>query len=105
MNNHLPYFRSPLKNSMAHSTISCLTINQPDAPLGLANLLDIVRHDITQENDRQLHRLTFSSGYILSIEANSHSVTVRGTDISSTDSLCGKLTLLLDPGKKTRTAL
>lgn len=99
MNNYLPYFRLPKKKTTANSTTSCLTINQPEAPLGLANLLDIIRHDISQEHDRQLHRLTFSSGHTLYIEANSHGVTVRGTDISSTDSACGKLTLLLDPGK------
>ena len=99
MNHHLPYFRLPQKKVGSQPTISCMTINQAEAPLGLMNLLDIVRHDVCQENGQQTHQLTFRSGHILSIKANSRQVTVRGTKIISSDSVCGKLTLLMDPGK------
>lgn len=99
MNHQLPYFRFAQKRLSDSSNISCLTINKSSAPIGLANVLDIVRHDISHENDLQFHRLTFRSGYTLCIEANSQNVTVRGSSISSADSLCGTHTLLMDPGK------
>lgn len=84
---------------------SCLTINIPDATLGLDNLLDLVHHEIIQDQQTHIHRLTFKSGKTLYIEAGQHWVTVRGAHINyrtAPDAPCA--TILSDPARSPKPA-
>lgn len=82
---------------------SCLTLNQPGSTLGLTNLLDLIGHEICQEDDQQVHRLTFKSGQTLWIKADSRMVTVRGKHINfRSDPESPFSTLLGDPARKIR---
>ncbi len=82
---------------------SCLTLNQPGSTLGLSNLLDLIGHEICQEDDQQVHRLTFKSGQTLWIKADSRMVTVRGQYINFRSECDSSLsTLLGDPARKVR---
>lgn len=84
-------------------SISCLTINQSGSTLGLSNLLDLINHEICQEENQQIHRLTFKSGETLCIKADPRTITVRGSRINFySDSNFPHATLLGDPAKKTR---
>lgn len=96
MNKHWD-FRLPVCASEAGNT-SCLTINQPGSILGLSNLLDLISHEISQENDKQIHRLTFKSGQTLYIKADSRAVTVRGARINfDSDTRFPSTNFLSDP--------
>ena len=96
MNKHWD-FRLPVSASEAGS-ISCLTINQSGAMLGLSNLLDLVSHEISQEHGKHIHRLTFKSGQTLYIKADTRSVTVKGAHINfHSDTRHPLSTFLKDP--------
>ncbi|MDY7562619.1 hypothetical protein QN382_22010 [Pseudomonas sp. 10B1] len=90
-------FRIPKCTSDTGNT-SCLTINEPGSFLGLSNLLDLVRHEISHEHDKQIHRLTFKSGQTLFIKADARAVTVRGARINfNSDAKFPSTTYLCDP--------
>lgn len=90
-------FRLPASAEEAGNT-SCLTINHAGAILGLKNLLDVVSHEISQERDKHIHRLTFKSGETLYIKADARAVTVRGTRICyESDAHYPLTTVLSDP--------
>jgi hypothetical protein len=90
-------FRLPVNAAEAGNT-SCLTINQAGAILGLKNLLDVVSHEISQERDKHIHRLTFKSGEILHIKADPRTVTIRGARINyDNDTHYPSTTILSDP--------
>ncbi|MGV8916860.1 MAG: hypothetical protein ACOH2R_03495 [Pseudomonas sp.] len=96
MNKHWD-FRLPVSASEAANT-GCLTINQPGAMVGLSNLLDLVSHEISQEQGKKVHRLTFKSGHTLYLKSDTHSVTVRGPRINfDSDNAYPSRTLLSDP--------
>lgn len=83
--------------------ISCLTINQSGSILGLSNILDLINHEICQEENQQVHRLTFKSGETLCIKADPRTITVRGARINFySDSTFPYSTLLGDPAKRTK---
>lgn len=83
--------------------LSCLTINQSGSTLGLSNLLDLINHEICQEENQQVHRLTFKSGETLCIKADPRTITVRGARINFySDSAFPYSTLLGDPAKITK---
>jgi len=101
--NKYRYFRIPTCNAEPPAQASCLTINQPGSELGLSNLLDLIGHEICQEDDKQIHRLTFKSGQTLCIKADSRQVTVRGARINfRSDSKYPYATLLSDPATPNR---
>ncbi|MDB5993551.1 MAG: hypothetical protein JWP42_687 [Pseudomonas sp.] len=90
-------FRLPVSAAEAGNT-SCLTINQAGSILGLKNLLDVVSHEISQEHDKHIHRLTFKSGETLYIKADPRTVTIRGTRINyDSDANYPLTTFLSDP--------
>ncbi|WP_338521988.1 hypothetical protein NUH87_17335 [Pseudomonas batumici] len=94
------YFQQPLGTAAAADTSSCLTINQPGSPLGLSNLLDLISHEISRENNQQIHRLTFKSGQTLCIKADPQWITVRGRRINfHADSTYPYTTFLEDPAR------
>jgi hypothetical protein len=96
MNKHWD-FRLPVSAGEAGNT-SCLTINQPGSILGLRNLLDVVSHEISQEHNRHIHRITFKSGETLYIKADPQAVTIRGTRINyDSDNNYPSTTFLSDP--------
>ncbi|MDB6143909.1 MAG: hypothetical protein JWP80_2953 [Pseudomonas sp.] len=93
-------FRLPVSAAEASNT-SCLTINQTGAMVGLNNLLDLIYHEIIQEHDKQIHRITFKSGETLYIKADGHTVTVRGKYINyDSDSKFPFTTILSDPARR-----
>ncbi|MEB0043484.1 hypothetical protein [Pseudomonas sp. MH10] len=90
-------FRVPTCTSDIETT-SCLTITEPGSFLGLSNLLDLVSHDISQDHDKHIHRLTFKSGETLFIKTDAHAVTVRGSRINfDSDGKFPSTTYLSDP--------
>ncbi|NWB95991.1 hypothetical protein HX882_08835 [Pseudomonas gingeri] len=94
------YFQRSLGTVPNTETSSCLTINQAGSPLGLSNLLDLISHEISRENNQQIHRLTFKSGQTLCIKADSELVTVRGRRINfHADSTYPYTTFLEDPAR------
>lgn len=101
---HTFKLHSPVRQAiLCDQTQSCLTINIPGATVGLDNLLDLVHHEIIQDQQKHIHRLTFKSGKTLYIEADRQWVTVRGTRINyhtPADAPCA--TLLGDPAHSCR---
>jgi hypothetical protein len=91
-------FRLPVSDEEAGNT-ACLTINQAGSILGLRNLLDVISHDISQDHDKYIHRLTFKSGETLYIKADPRAVTIRGSRINfdSDDAQYPSTTFLGDP--------
>ncbi|WP_407313808.1 hypothetical protein [Pseudomonas sp. nanlin1] len=81
MNKYNP-IHFPLRRLGPSRRTSCLTINQPGAKLALMNLLDVVSHEITDNQDHQTHRLTFKSGEVLMIDAKECWINVRGAYVS-----------------------
>ena len=79
------FARHPAPTQHNDETNSCLTLNTSNARLALANLLDLTAHEIYSEYGRQLHRLTFKSGEVVTVEAGLHHVTVRGTGVAGYD--------------------
>ena len=101
--NEYAYFQRPLGTVPRAETSSCLTINQAGSPLGLSNLLDLISHEISRENNQQIHRLTFKSGQTLCIKADSQLITVRGRRINfHADSAYPYTTFLEDPARTGR---
>ncbi|WP_248799050.1 hypothetical protein [Pseudomonas sp. MWU13-2105] len=94
------YFQRPSGTGPNAETSSCLTINQSGSPLGLGNLLDLISHEISRENNQQIHRLTFKSGQTLWIKADSQLITVRGRRINfHADPAYPYTTFLEDPAR------
>ena len=94
------YFQRPLGTVPSAETSSCLTINQPGSPLGLSNLLDLISHEISREDNQQIHRLTFKSGQTLCIKADAQLTTVRGRRINfHADPTYPYTTFLEDPAR------
>ncbi len=92
------YFQRPPRPVGHSSRMSCLTINQPGARLALNNLLDLISHEIHQQDDEKVHRLTFKSGQTLCITVDASLITVRGPRIDfHTDSHYPSTTYLEDP--------
>jgi len=94
------YFQQALRPTELSDRESCLTINQSGSPLGLINLLDLISHEIHQEDNQQFHRLTFKSGQTLCINANAQLITVRGSRVNfHADSHYPYATYLGDPAR------
>ncbi|NVZ63120.1 hypothetical protein HX867_13595 [Pseudomonas gingeri] len=95
---HYRYFQRPTRPVGHSSRMNCLTINQPGARLALNNLLDLISHEIRQEDDEKVHRLTFKSGQTLCITVEASLITVRGQRIDfHADSHYPYTTYLEDP--------
>ncbi|QXI28536.1 hypothetical protein [Pseudomonas vanderleydeniana] len=96
--NQYCFFQPPSGPFGASSGVSCLTINQPGSRLALNNLLDVISHEIRQEDNEKVHRLTFRSGQTLCIKVDANLITVRGPRISfHSDSRYPQVTYLEDP--------
>ncbi|MEF9671678.1 hypothetical protein QNM99_00805 [Pseudomonas sp. PCH446] len=60
----------------------------------------MISHEISRENNQQIHRLTFKSGQTLCIKADSQLTTVRGRRINfHADSTYPYTTFLDDPAR------
>lgn len=94
--------RHPVPSHNDEEANSCLTLNTGNARLALANLLDLTGHEIHTEYGRQMHRLTFKSGEVVTIEAGLHYVTVRGTGGAGYDAVPppSATTFIGDPARK-----
>ncbi|SEH88302.1 hypothetical protein [Pseudomonas asplenii] len=96
--NQYCFFQPPSGSFGNHSGVSCLTINQPGSRLALNNLLDVISHEIRQEDNENVHRLTFKSGQTLCIKVGANLITVRGPRISfHSDARHPQVTYLEDP--------
>ncbi|NWA04105.1 hypothetical protein [Pseudomonas gingeri] len=96
--NQYRYFQRSPRPAGHSGRTSCLTINQPGARLALNNLLDLISHEIRQEDDEKVHRLTFKSGQTLCITIDASLITVRGSRVDfHTDSRYPHTTYLEDP--------
>lgn len=94
--------RHPVPRHNDEEANSCLTLNTGNARLALANLLDLTAHEIHTEYGRQIHRLTFKSGEVVSVEAGLHHVTVRGTGVAGCEAVAPPsiTTFIGDPARK-----
>lgn len=79
--------RHPAPTQTDEEANSCLTLNTSSARLALANLLDLTAHEIHAEYGRQIHRLTFKSGEVVTIDAGLQCVTVRGTGVAAYEAM------------------
>lgn len=97
------YLRINTRGTPSSGVSSCLTINEPGSEIGLSNLLDLIGHEIRQEDEQEIHRLTFKSGQTLCIKADAHTVTIRGAHINfNTNPSLPQTTLLSDPAKSAK---
>lgn len=79
--------RHPVPSHNDEEANSCLTLNTGHARLALANLLDLTGHEIHTQYGRQMHRLTFKSGEVVTIDAGLRCVTVRGTGVAAYEAM------------------
>ncbi|UFH49348.1 hypothetical protein [Pseudomonas sp. KNUC1026] len=94
-------FPEPTTLSVSDEIESCLSINTPDAQIGLMNLLGLVSHEIAQENDGVLHTLSFRNGHRLKVFSDGTLVTVVGKRINFHPSEIYPFnTLLGEPGEQ-----
>ncbi|PVZ10507.1 MULTISPECIES: hypothetical protein [unclassified Pseudomonas] len=100
MHNH-NLFPEPISMAVNDEIESCLSINTPDAQIGLMNLLDLVDHQITKDNGGVLHTLSFRNGHRLKVFSDGTLVTVVGKQINFHPSEIYPFnTLLAEPGAK-----
>ena len=93
--------RHPVPSHNDEEANSCLTLNTGKARLALANLLDLTGHEIHTEYGRQIHRLTFKSGEVVTIEAGVYQTTVRGKGVAGFDTVAppSTTTFISDPAR------